>query len=155
MPDNGTYATAEEILAASKSSEVYEDLSVEEWGGVRIPIGTLTGGEVGEYKGFIANLRHSVHGQGRKAQVEVVIEQRIHQAMAMLCWLAMKDPKTGQRIFRSREEVEQLTYTGLVKVHKVATRLNPIDQEMEEALGKGSDETPNASSGGDSPDPAA
>lgn len=155
MAANGTYPSAEEILAGSRSCRVHRDVVVPEWGGKTVPVCSLTGGEVALYKGFITDSRQQIkaaRGGGGAQDIEFVIQQRMHQAMAQLCWLAMKNPVTNERIFKNRDQVEQLEHKGLLRVARVAEELNPLDDEAVVAAGKDSASTGSDSSGGEQPE---
>lgn len=153
MPTNGSYPTAEQILAASQGSIAHEDVQVPEWG-LTVPVCELTGSEIAEYRGFLTSSHQRIQqkrGQrGGDADVSFEVELHTERAQVKLCYLAMKDPTTGKRIFDKEADVGRLSSKGLARIFPIADRLSAATPEAEEQEGKDSSETPIS----DSPEPS-
>ena len=148
-PSNGSYPTKEQIQAASQEALTHVDVKVPEWNNIVIPVCRLTAGDHSKYRATLATFKQKLH-EGKMSEGE--LEMHMDRMETFLCYLAMRNPSTGQRLFRSENEVAALEAGGLQRVYKEASKLNKLNQEAVEEAGEGSGEIPTGLSPTPSPE---
>jgi hypothetical protein len=130
--------SAEEILAAQDRGELTK-ASVPEWGkDGHVYIGVMTGGERDSYEGS------QVRQVGKTVQVNLN-NRRAELLVRCLC------DKDGKRLFRPNQVTMLALKNSLVldRLHKVALRVNAIEDEDVKDLEKNLPSEPSADAGSD------
>lgn len=117
----------------------YEDVSVPEWGGVKLRIRGLDGRERDRYEAKMATFRASMGSEEMRLDL-------LDNRNAALLALCLFDPETDERVPISADMLGRKSGTVVQRLARIALRLSGLSAEASEDAGKDSENDPSESS---------
>lgn len=130
------YLSGQQMLEANDVT--FEEVEVPEWGGI-VRIKVMSASELDGYEKSLVDLKSF------KEQKPNIANRRAKLLVRCLC------DEEGRRLFNDAQTDDLGRKSGLIleRLHKVAARLNKIDDESQEELKKNSAPTPASDSATD------